>query len=328
MPVKYWSAAGIMLSYWCNARCASCYLCCGPDHEEWVSLSNAVDWWDQLVSASPHGCRVHLTGGEPFGNWPLLIDIARSAQKEGISPLEKVETNAFWAVDDGICRDRMAALRDAGMWKISISADPYHQQFVPLEHCRRLAKVAEEVLGNERVQVRWSDWLADGCDTCDLEEADLVSLFREYSAAGRDRLNGRAATSLGEWHKQKKLAELADNNCRENLLRSKHVHIDPMGRLTPGTCAGIVLGDLRHETVREIWQGLHTYRFHKPLLSRLARFGPAGLLDDAKRRGFVPDEEYGRKCHLCWHLRQFADRNGCFSGELGPHWLYAEVLDS
>ena len=30
MPVKHWTFAGLLLTYWCNARCASCYLCSSP----------------------------------------------------------------------------------------------------------------------------------------------------------------------------------------------------------------------------------------------------------------------------------------------------------
>ena len=39
MPVKYWSFAGLMLTYWCNARCASCYLRCGPERGEEMTVA-------------------------------------------------------------------------------------------------------------------------------------------------------------------------------------------------------------------------------------------------------------------------------------------------
>ena len=100
MPVKYWSFAGIMLTYWCSARCRCCYLCCSPDRHERMTAEQAVEVWRQLRAASPHGCRVHLTGGEPFGDWELLIDVCRRAAREGLQPLEKVETNAFWATEE------------------------------------------------------------------------------------------------------------------------------------------------------------------------------------------------------------------------------------
>ena len=150
MPLKYWSAAGLVVTYWCNARCASCYVNCSPEDSGWMDLGDALTWWESLQSASPHGCRIHLTGGEPFGDWPRLAEIARRAHDQNLGPLEMVETNAFWATDDALCRDRLKVLDDAGMERIKISADPYHQQYVPIERPRRLARVAAEVLGGER----------------------------------------------------------------------------------------------------------------------------------------------------------------------------------
>ncbi|MCD4824521.1 MAG: radical SAM protein, partial [Phycisphaerae bacterium] len=94
MPVKYWSFAGICITDWCSAACASCYMHCSPQRNSWMSPADALRIWEQLQSACPHGCRVHLTGGEPFGDWPRLIEIARGAHARKLGPLEKVETNA------------------------------------------------------------------------------------------------------------------------------------------------------------------------------------------------------------------------------------------
>ncbi|MHC4561463.1 MAG: hypothetical protein ACYS8X_01680, partial [Planctomycetota bacterium] len=75
MPVKYWSSAGLMLTQWCNASCASCYLGCDPHRRDDMGVEEALALWRQLIAASPHGCRVHLTGGEPFGRWESLIAV-------------------------------------------------------------------------------------------------------------------------------------------------------------------------------------------------------------------------------------------------------------
>ncbi|HUS46568.1 MAG TPA: radical SAM protein, partial [Phycisphaerae bacterium] len=199
MPVRYWSSAGLLITYRCNARCASCYLCCGPERDEQMTVESAVAIWQGLIQASPHGCKVHVSGGEPFTDWPLLIEICRAARRAGLGPLVKVETNAFWAADDQIVRQYVTALDDAGMAKLCISVDPYHQQYVPLERARLAAAVAEELLGAGRVQVRWRDWLDGGFGTGSLSPADRRGVFAEYAARGRDRFNGRAAESLAPY---------------------------------------------------------------------------------------------------------------------------------
>ena len=88
MPVKHWSHAGLMLTDWCNARCASCYLGCGPQRSRRMTVDDALGYWRSLAAACPHGCRVHLSGGEPFGDWESLLTLAQRAQAEG---LERVE---------------------------------------------------------------------------------------------------------------------------------------------------------------------------------------------------------------------------------------------
>jgi hypothetical protein len=288
-----------------------------------MALEDAIDWWSQLRAASPHGCRVHLTGGEPFLDWPGLLALCRAAQREGLAPLEKVETSAYWAADPAIARDRIAALADAGMRMLVISADPYHQQFVPIEYARRLASTAVEILGEHRVRVRWRDWLRDGRDTASLDVDARRELLAAYAAGGRERWNGRAAELLAPLVEPKSPSELADENCGPALLRSRHVHVDGAGRVVPGTCAGIILGRLgAGATVASIWRGL-SEGATGPVLAALTRGGPVALAHLAGRVGFVPRPAYAGKCELCWHVRTFLSAAGGFEDELGPTRLYA-----
>lgn len=322
MPLKHWSFAGLMLTSWCNARCASCYLCCGPDRQESMTVEGALGIWRSLQEACPHGCRVHISGGEPFGDWPRLIDLARRAQAAGLGPLEKVETNAFWADDPGVVHDRVAALDGAGMGKLVISTDPYHQAFVPIARVRLLAQVAGEVLGPGRVQVRWRDWLAEGVDTAGMDQPSWQALVARYVARGRDRLCGRAAGGLTGGMQLKGLGEFADQPCRAVLLRSRHVHIDPSGYVMPATCAGLVLGQVGPESVAQIWQRLNADHAARPVLGTLARCGPVGLLAPAQAAGFAPQPGYAGKCHLCWDVRRWLALGGLYGDELGPLALY------
>lgn len=320
MPVKYWSFAGLMLTCWCNARCDACYLNCGPDRSAEMTVETALRLWRELIEASPHGCRIHLSGGEPFGDWPRLIALCRRAQADGLAPLEKIETNAFWAESEPIVRRRIRALDEAGMGKLSISADPYHQQYVPIEYCRLAARVAAELLGPERVQVRWRDWLADGCDTGAMDPARRRALLARWAARGRDRLTGRAADRLTPSLQRKKPTAFADSPCKEALLRSRHVHVDADGRVMPGTCAGIVLGLARTRSIADLWRALDRDWDRRPVVSALAGGGPVALLEQVE--DFVPADGYASKCHLCWDVRRHLVRIGRFTETLGPKRLY------
>lgn len=324
MEVKHWSFAGLMLSCWCNARCASCYLCCGEEHREWMDLDLALAAWEGLQAASPHGCRVHVSGGEPFGNWERLIRLCRAARERGLGPLEKVETNAFWATEEKLIRERLEELDRAGMETLGISADPYHQQFVPIDRCRLAAKVAGEVLGEDRVQVRWRDWLAEGFDTDKITPVERSDLFARYADGGRDRLNGRAADLLAPHLPAKEMEAFKGNHCREPLLRGRHVHIDPAGQVMPGVCAGISLGDASKCSIPELWHRLVRDHSSRPVVGTLAREGPFGLAQEAICQGFAPGR-YAGKCHLCWSVRRFLAGRGLHREELSPVWLYASA---
>ncbi len=359
MPVKHWSFAGLMLTYWCNARCASCYLCCGPQRtangesrsaieqiesqrtfsirdsrlatrdSDDMSIDAALELWRGLIQASPHGCRVHLSGGEPFGDCDKLIELCRRAKTEGLGPLEKVETNAFWATDEATVREKVAALDDAGMQKLGISCDPYHQEFVPIERCRLAARVAGEMLGEDRVQVRWRDWLEGGVDVMGMSESQRSAALAEYAASRRERLNGRAADVLARYLPCQPMEAFADNSCHESLLRSRHVHVDGAGRVMPGTCAGILLGTVSESVgIGEIWRRLaedFSCGRCRPVVGTLARSGPYGLAQAARAAGFQPRAEgYAGKCHLCWDVRRFLALRGEHADELGPAWLYEQ----
>jgi MoaA/NifB/PqqE/SkfB family radical SAM enzyme len=324
MPVKHWSFAGLLLTYRCNARCESCYLCCSPDRTEAMSAESAIAIWEGLICVSPHGCRVHLSGGEPFLDWPRLIEICRAARRAGLSPLEKVETNAFWADSPRTVRERVRQLDEAGMGKLSISADPYHQQYVALSRARLAADVAREELGPSRVQVRWEDWLRGGADTGALPADERKGLFLRYAVQGRDRLGGRAAEELAPLLELKSLAELPDKPCREALLRSRHVHVDPEGRLMPGTCAGIVLGRCGEKSIAEIWRELDESHASRPVVGRLALGGPKALLGEALSAGMKPRDAYASRCHLCWDVRRYLASRGMYPEEIGPAWMYGE----
>jgi hypothetical protein len=313
-----------------------------------MSVEQALSLWEGLIAASPHGCRIHLSGGEPFGDWPRLIEICRRAKAAGLGPLEKVETNAFWAEDAAIVRDRAAALDDAGMGTLCISADPYHQQFVPIERCRLAAVTAEEVLGPGRVQVRWRDWLASGFDTGDLSPEARDEVFAKYAAGGRDRLAGRATETIAAHLSCKSWREYADTNCHEAVLRSRHVHVDPAGLVMPGTCAGLVLGrasagrdlladrDLGADRLGRacagsdlagLWARLSDDYASRPVVGALARGGPSALAAEAIAAGFVPRAGgYAGKCQLCWDVRRWFVGRAMHGDELGPAWMYDEQL--
>ena len=106
------SDLGLILSYKCQCACAHCLYNCGPEWTEWMSeegvraaLEATTHWRDP--------CQVHITGGEPFLNFDLLLHAVETSRELGIQ--RYVETNAGWCVNEDLTERRFKALREAGL---------------------------------------------------------------------------------------------------------------------------------------------------------------------------------------------------------------------
>jgi hypothetical protein len=267
---------------------------------------------------------VHIGGGEPFGDFERLLAIVRSAQGAGLAGIGYVETNGFWAESADLVRRRLAALAGAGMIQLSISADPYHQEFVPAERARLLYNVAREVLGPRGVRVRRWKWLRHAQDVAAMAEDARIALFRSSLSSYAERMNGRAAECLAHLLTRRAIENLPQQSCRSAILESRHVHIDPQGWVSPGTCAGIILGQATASAPLDAT--LADWRLDgRPAIAALVSGGPGQLLPSAAARGFEVDAHgYAGKCHLCWAIRTHLVGIGAGPSEFGPRTLYQD----
>lgn len=327
-----WEFAGLMVTYWCNARCAFCYVYSGPDRGGRMTTDDALALWrglDRLAARDGKKMRIHLAGGEPMGDWPALVSLVRAARDAGLTPLEKVETNAFWAIDDGATRARLELLDALGMEKLVISADVYHQEFIAPERVERCARIARQVLGAGRVRVRWWDFLAQPRDGRRATPAERDAAYRAALERHQDRLTGRAAQRLTRFYELHPPEHFAGQNCVKEVLDSRHVHIDPFGHVFPGVCAGIILGTARGAGgVERVWDELAAnWRAH-PVVDAVATGGSFELMRRAERLGFAPRAEgYANKCHLCCDVRQYMSDRGLWREHVGPPECYANARD-
>ncbi|HUW82341.1 MAG TPA: radical SAM protein [Phycisphaerae bacterium] len=346
--LRAWQFAGLMTTYWCNARCACCYVHGSPDRGGRLAPADAVAWWQQLDRvAATIGKRVHIhiTGGEPFGDFEHLCSILSAVQQAGLGPVEKLETNAFWATDDDVATERLTAVRDWGVESLVVSTDIYHQQFVPIEAARRCERIGRQVFGQQHVHVRWPEELdepsapevfaPDACTgvpgtggqapsgTPSGSGSSLAEAFRRAFAQHRERLTGRAAFELAPLLERRPAETFARLRCKKAILKSRHVHVDPYGNVFPGTCSGIILSNARHEPIDAMWQRLGDQWDADPVLRALVTGGPCALMQQAIELGYEPlPDGYAGKCHLCTHVRQWFHDHGCFPGTFGPRECY------
>ena len=287
-----------------------------------MSVADALTYWKAIEQMAGTGAKVHISGGEVFGNWPGLLDVLRAAEKEGLRAYE-VETNAFWCNDRQEAYERCRLLDEAGIGRLVVSCDVYHQEHVDFECVKILVETASEVLGPERVRVRWRDFFANPIDASDMGRAEREQLYREAWQNHHDRLTGRAAREVAPLLELHQAEEFAGLNCSKSILAGRHVHIDPAGNVFPGVCAGLMVGNVREKSLAELWDLL--VDTHNEILLSLIKQGPYGLMEIAKQFGYESREsEFANKCHLCAQVRRFLYVSGEFRRTIGPGECYCE----
>jgi hypothetical protein len=261
---------------------------------------------------------VHFTGGEPFLNFELLLRLTAMAKGLGI-PTTFVETNGFWANDDEPAREKLLALRDAGLDGILVSANPFILEQVPFERTERAARLSREVFGRNAIVYQ----------ALFFEQFTLMGLsgtmaFEEYVQRGGQALqhvelfaNGRVPYKMAYLFEHHPAEAFFTASCRRELVRDWHVHVDNYCNYMPGFCGGLSLGDARD--LDAICGGVDLDRLPVigALLEGLGALHRLGLEWGYRERA----EGYISKCHLCLEIRRHLARNGEFE-ELRPLEMY------
>jgi len=329
-------SAGVILSYKCTSECRHCmYACSHRWRDDWMSLElfeDVLDRFGQNIEANSPRSGVsmnqglHFTGGEPFLNYDLLLKAIRLASDYGIHS-SFVETNCFWCVDDDIVEERFIRLKNEGLGGVLISVNPFLLEFVPFERMERALKVGHRVFGEDMMayhpnfygdlkrlgitgRMKWEDYLAKADDEALSHIADPDVLLP------MGRLAWRPNPLYGRFHQERFFHE----DCREELTRPWHVHVDNYGNYISGYCGGLSLGG--HETWDEISrEGIDLDE--RPVIGALA-LGLGNLYKYAEGNyAYAPNKDgYISKCHLCLDIRKHLTDEGCELKELSPRQFY------
>jgi MoaA/NifB/PqqE/SkfB family radical SAM enzyme len=319
---KLWRKAGLLITYKCNAECQFCYYNCSPNQEGLMPVDTVISIWQSLKSLSENTEKLHLTGGEPFLYYEHLVDILTKAKKQNLTPIDLIETNAYWATDDKIITDRLKQLDQLGMHRLKISCDPFHQQYIDITLVRHLAQVGAKLLGPDRVLVRWQQYLDKPLDIKNLSADKLATIFLQTMKDYPCRLTGRAAVNLANLNNLKTPKDFIDKSCKNAFLGAKGVHIDPFGNIFSGTCSGIIVGNVNQAPLEEIWQNFHPQNDN--IIHTLFESGPYGLLEKFPQLEALKSKKFADKCHLCTTARQCLFEKNIASETIGPPQCYQQ----
>lgn len=315
--------ASLLFTYRCTIACKHCLFNCSPRQPEvYVSFEDGVEFLRQLRKTDRV---IHIAGGEAMMYYEHMLKICQNAKEQEFAP-HFFETNASWCTDDDVTRRRYKELKRAGMLGVLISADPFHQAFVPPERRLRAYKWAIEIYGEENV----------AAGNLSIEELNRLrevgrdeKLLAEYTRKHIPRLVGRAGNELSRFVPDKPIEELVNDSlwhgrnkdgksCRTEFdpYEMWEIHIDLYGNIQ--TCCGIIIGNAYHTELTELMkQGFHT---KNELVKIVYEQGPFGLLELAVERGYHPRSGYPQKCYFCWDIRKFL--RPYFPDTFGPAEIY------
>ncbi|MFB0543173.1 MAG: radical SAM protein, partial [Candidatus Bathyarchaeia archaeon] len=304
---------GLILTYRCNASCRHCYFNAGPSKTEEMSKREALNYLDQAAEFSTLRM-VSLTGGEPFLLPELLREALSHASDMGLKT--EVVTNCFWAENEEGTREQLGSLADAGLDVINISADDFHQEFIPFNYVRNCYEAAKELglkitilcsvskssrlrvekivdlLGDANIQI-----LGGGTLAPDITKAYAMAVETAFIPAGRGSQIPRGEWIIGH--------SPAIGPC-PHVLRD--IAIEPSGGVLPccsaaGHIGSLNLGNAKREPLSRIIKRAN----RREVFNVLARRGPQGLLDITE--GDIQGN-YVNECHLCYESLLGLERRG------------------
>jgi hypothetical protein len=132
---------GLLLTKRCDIACAHCWL--GPSSNGTdMSLDEAKVYIEQASRISSVEF-ISFTGGEPFLLPGLLNKLVGYASAKGFRT--ECVTNCSWAETTQKTEETLRTLKESGLDVLNISADDFHQEFVPFENVRNCVEAAKNL---------------------------------------------------------------------------------------------------------------------------------------------------------------------------------------
>ncbi len=295
----------------CNAQCAHCSVWADPKSRLKLGLDKAIEC---VSDAGEFGINViALTGGEPTVYLRDLYEFMEYGHKHrGMQ--YSITTNSQWARTPEKARDVARSLVDRGLIHMRMSADSYHQQYVPIERVVNAVEASLACGVTTRVDVVMR--------RRDAESVKIWNTFKKYPIElGVQALapKGRALDNYDEKDfPTTSLQAIRLGSCRqagEVLIHSDgyvslccNVERDATGSPKNKEMSPFVLGNVHRERLATILE-----RNERSPISRIIRYeGPYGiyklLIHYFKDELEIPlQARYPNPCVLCDDLLSSPD---------------------
>ena len=172
-----------VVTYACTGRCKHCsegdHKSCGVHMDPAV----AADAVKKITAAYPIKT-VMTFGGEPLLYPETVYAVMKTASELNI-PKRQIITNGYFSKDAARIREVTRRLAEAGVNDLRLSADAFHQEYIPLEPVKIFAEEAKAAGIPIRIQPAWLVSRDDG-NEYNIRTKQIISEFAELGIKEAD----------------------------------------------------------------------------------------------------------------------------------------------
>ena len=180
-----------VVTYACTGRCKHCsegdHKSCGVHMDPAV----AADAVKKITAAYPIKT-VMTFGGEPLLYPETVYAVMKTASELNI-PKRQIITNGYFSKDAARIREVARRLAESGVNDLRLSADAFHQEYIPLEPVKIFAEEAKAAGIPIRIQPAWLVSRDDG------NEYNIITkqIISEFAELGIKEADGNVIFSEG-----------------------------------------------------------------------------------------------------------------------------------
>ena len=197
-----------VITYACTGRCKHCsegdHRSCGV-HIDPAIAADAV----KKIAFAYDVKTVMTFGGEPLLYPEAVYAVMHAAKESGVAH-RQIITNGYFSKDEERIREVVRCLAEAGVNDLRLSADAFHQEYIPLEPVKLFAAEAKNAGIPIRIQPAWLDSREDG-NEYNLKTKEIIA---EFAPLGIEEADGNVI--FPEGNALKYFSEYFTNGIPEN----------------------------------------------------------------------------------------------------------------
>lgn len=277
----------------CTASCDMCCFGCSPQNSTFQSLEIMKALIQEAAERKSFSI-VGFSGGEPFLAYKELLEATKFAHQLGLSVI--CTSNGFWGADKEGAKQKLIELKNAGLSKLSLSCDLFHQQYVAIDSLNNILSICKELDISTDIG---SVITRDKCDLSQITSCISLQLINvpHYRTPCLPIGNAKLKIHPDMFIYDDNLLE-KENHCYECSYFAIYINGDVYPCCSQiGEIKSLRLGNIHTDNLQALYDSYNTNMY----LRIIKKYGLAWFVEIAKSKKYSPilNRRYVNKCHLC-----------------------------